>query len=168
MAIVGQDNVWCETRFGSHVLCIGFRATSIERRFSRAIINLQDEFSFEPSNLKITNAYYAKYEAMSTILDQNPGVLALIHADIKKPLKYSFSKTDDDKFKYTTDNLLRILICQAVEGGSLRGTVIRIDDSNFLRRFVRIHNGPMMDFSTLDYISPDEFELTAQLTRMTV
>jgi IS5 family transposase len=32
----------------------------------------------------------------------------------------------------------------------LREIVIRIDDSNFLRRFVRIYNGPMMDFTTLD------------------
>jgi hypothetical protein len=35
--------------------------------------------------------------------------------------------------------------CQVVEGESLRGTVIRIDDSNYLRRFVRIFNGPMID-----------------------
>ena len=35
-----------------------------------------------------------------------------------------------------------------MEGESLRGTVIRIDDSNYLRRFVRIFNGGMIDFST--------------------
>ena len=37
--------------------------------------------------------------------------------------------------------------CQIVEGLSLRQIVIRIDDSNFLRQFVRIYNGPMIDFT---------------------
>jgi IS5 family transposase len=44
--------------------------------------------------------------------------------------------------------VLRILICQVVEGDSLREIVVRIDDSNFLRRFVRIDDGPMMDYTT--------------------
>jgi len=37
-----------------------------------------------------------------------------------------------------------------VEGFSLRGVVIRIDDSHYLRRFVRIDGRSMMDFTTLD------------------
>ncbi len=40
-------------------------------------------------------------------------------------------------------------MCQVIEGESLRGIVVRIDDSECLRRFVRIDNGPMMDFTTL-------------------
>ena len=51
--------------------------------------------------------------------------------------------------EYTTENVLRILICQVLEDASLRGIVVRIDDSNFLRRFVRIDDGPMMCYTTL-------------------
>jgi IS5 family transposase len=46
--------------------------------------------------------------------------------------------------------VLRILLCQVIEGASLREIIIRIDDSNFLRRFTRLYDGPMMDFTTLD------------------
>ncbi len=38
---------------------------------------------------------------------------------------------------------------QIIQGDSLRDIVIRIDDSNYLRRFVRIYSGPMMDYTTL-------------------
>jgi IS5 family transposase len=41
-----------------------------------------------------------------------------------------------------------MVIVQQLEAESQRGLVIRIDDSWFLRRFVGIHNGKMMDFST--------------------
>jgi len=37
-----------------------------------------------------------------------------------------------------------------IEGLPLRDTVVRIDDSDFLRRSSRIEGGPMMDFTTLD------------------
>ncbi|GAG05386.1 unnamed protein product [marine sediment metagenome] len=55
---------------------------------------------------------------------------------------------EGSKFKYTSDTVLRIVVCHIIEGGSLRDIIIRIDDSHFLRRFVRIYNGPMMDFTT--------------------
>lgn len=42
-----------------------------------------------------------------------------------------------------------MLICQIVESEDLRGIVIRVDDSEFLRRFTRIYDGPMMDSSSL-------------------
>lgn len=117
----------------------------------RSMINLQAEFDFHPSNLKITQKYYAKYEAVSRVLDQNPKIVALLHKDLEKPLKYAATKgTDGKECKFTSDNVLRILLCQVIEGLTLREVVVRIDDSHFLRRFVRIYNGAMMDFTTLD------------------
>ena len=111
----------------------------------------QRGLDFSKSHLKITRRYYAKYEAMSTVLDQVPELLELIHRDVGKTLK----TVNRDRcrrgrpFSYTSEHVLRILICQIVEGGSLREIVVRIDDSTFLRRFVRIDNGPMMDYTTL-------------------
>jgi IS5 family transposase len=115
----------------------------------RTRINHQPEFDFTPSNLKLTNAYYCRYEAVSNVLDENPKILALVHSDLKDALQSETAENPDgSRFKYTSDTVLRIVICHIIEGGSLRDIIIRIDDSHFLRRFVRIYNGPMMDFTT--------------------
>jgi IS5 family transposase len=109
----------------------------------------QRGLDFSKSNLKITNEYYARYDAVSRVLAQAPKLLDLIHRDLEKTLEYVNREHRGRRPEYTTDNVLRILICQALEGASLRGIVVRIDDSNFLRRFARIDNGPMMDYTTL-------------------
>ena len=115
----------------------------------RTKINHQPEFNFTPSNLKLTNAYYGRYEAVSNVLDENPKILDIVHGDLKDALPVATTKNKDgSKFKYNSDTVLRIVICHIIEGGSLREIIIRIDDSHFLRRFVRIYNGPMMDFTT--------------------
>lgn len=119
----------------------------------RTKINVQPEFDFEPSHLKVTNTYYAKYEEMSTLLDAHPRIVDLVHHDLKDSLQALNHQGKTTKggspFKYTSDTVLRVLLCQVIEGLSLRGVVVRIDDSHFLRRFVRIYSGPMLDFTTL-------------------
>ncbi|MGH8610846.1 MAG: ISNCY family transposase [Gammaproteobacteria bacterium] len=116
----------------------------------RQKINPQPELDLYRSNLKVTNEYYEKYEAISRILDQNPKILDLVHKDLKQALKSCTTQdSSGSRYQYTSDTALRILICQIVEGCSLREIIIRIDDSNFLRQFVRIYGGPMMDFTTL-------------------
>jgi IS5 family transposase len=82
-------------------------------------------------------------------LDQAPKLLDLIHRDLEKMLESVNRQRRGRRPEYTSDHVLRILICQVLEGASLRGIVIRIDDSNFLRHFTRIDNGPMMDYTTL-------------------
>jgi len=111
----------------------------------------QRGLDFSKSNLKITNQYYARYEAVSTVLDQAPKLLDLIHRDLVQALKgvNQEGRRRGRPYAYTSEHVLRILICQVVEDKSLRGIVVRIDDSNFLRRFVRIDDGPMMDYTTL-------------------
>lgn len=117
----------------------------------RIKVNVQTEIDFQPSNLRLTNQYYAKYEAISKILDENPKIVEAVHDELKSPLKYAMTNGGDGRrHKYTSDQVLRILVCQAMEGVSLRTIIIRIDDGNYLRRFARIYNGPMMDFTTLD------------------
>ena len=39
----------------------------------------QGWLEFQPSNLKLTNEYYARYEAISEILDDTPRLLDLVH-----------------------------------------------------------------------------------------
>ena len=128
----------------------------------RAKRNPQRGLDFSGSHLKITNEYYARYEAVSTILDQAPRLVNLIHGDLDKTLEYVNLERCGRRPEYTTDNVLRILICQVLESASLRGIVVRIDDSNFLRRFTRVDNGPMMDYTTLckfkNAIRPETWE----------
>ncbi len=111
-------------------------------------INNQVEFDFQPSNLKITNEYYDRYERISQILDAHPEIVDQVHKDLKKILKAQSRRGPGPKCKVTSDTVLRIIICQVLEGEALRGIIIRIDDSNYLRRFVRIYNGAMIDFTT--------------------
>ena len=47
----------------------------------------QRGLDFSKSHLKITNEYYARYDAVSSVLDQAPELLDLIHRDLKKTLK---------------------------------------------------------------------------------
>ena len=115
----------------------------------RTKFTIQPEFDFTPSNLKLTNAYYARYEAVSNVLDENRRILDLLHGDLKEALQAAAGRNEDgSKFKYTSETVLRIIVCHIIQGGSLREIIIRIDDSHFLRRFVRIYNGSMMDFTT--------------------
>ena len=118
----------------------------------RSEINNQSEFNFQPSNLKITNKYYAKYEAISKILDTNPKILNAVHGDLKKTLEEmaASGRKGGAEFQYTSDTILRMALCQIIEGCSLREIVVRVDDSNYLRFFVRIFNGPMIDYTTFN------------------
>lgn len=115
----------------------------------RTKINTQPEFDFQPSNLQVTNEYFARYEAISQILDQNPVIVGLAHRDLEAALASPDDEGRGGKCRFSSDSILRILICQILEGETLRGTVIRVDDSHYLRRFTRIYNGPMVDFTHL-------------------
>ena len=110
--------------------------------------NTDDVLLFQPSNLKVTNKYFATYESIDETLRANPRIVDLIHGDLKDVVTVA-EKRGGKRFQYASDTVLRVILAQNIEGLSLRATVIRIDDSNFLRRFTRIHNGPMMDFTTL-------------------
>ncbi len=117
----------------------------------RIMIDPQGQLDYRPSNLKLTNQYYKKYEEISRVLDANLEIVGLIHRDLKEPLKYATTKGKDGRpHRFTSDQVFRIIICQNIEGGSLREVVIRIDDSHFLRQFTRIGLGPMLDYSSLN------------------
>ena len=110
----------------------------------------QPELDFPISNLALTQEFYAKYEAISKILDDNPEILALVHGEVAHALESKAETSKPRRHRFSSDHVLRILVVQSLEGFSLRQTVVRIDDSPILRRFTRIHGKPMMDFTTLD------------------
>ena len=110
----------------------------------------QGWLEFQPSNLKLTNEYYARYEAISEILDEAPRLLELVHRDLEAALEDENRESQRrGGFVYTSEMALRLALCQILEGASLRGIVVRVDDSHCLRRFTRIHEGPMMGHTAL-------------------
>jgi hypothetical protein len=111
----------------------------------------QREFEFPTSNLKLTREYYAKYEAISKILDANPEIADLAHRDLRRALIAS-NRSRPSRVRFTTEHVLRLLIAQSLEGLSLRRTVIRVDDSPALRQFVRLGPEPM---SVWDLLAPE-------------
>jgi IS5 family transposase len=116
----------------------------------RPKIHSQSELEFPISKLALTQQYYAKYQAISKILDQVAEILALAHGDLKHALEeLPESEQDAGRFRFTSDQVLRILLVQSLEGFSLRQTVVRVDDSPALRQFTRLGHQPMMDFTTL-------------------
>ena len=108
--------------------------------------NRQDEFDFQPSNLKVTNDYFRRYAVIDDILRETPALLDPVHRDLKKAI--DGERKRNRKFDFTSETVLRMVIVQKLEAESQRGLVIRIDDSHFLRRFVGIYNGKMMNFTT--------------------
>ena len=111
--------------------------------------NIQPEFFCQPSHLKITNDYRARYESISEILDANPKIVDCVHDDLRRCSTRKRRGGPGRRCSVSSETVLRILLCQIIEGESLRGIVIRIDDDTFLREFVRIYNGPMIDFTRL-------------------
>ena len=111
----------------------------------------QGRLQFERSTLQITNEFYERYEAISALLDENPSILDVLHRDLGKVIEEEnrAGAARGRPCNYTSENLLRILMCQAIEGESLRDIVVRIDDSFGLRQFVRVYDGPMMNYTTL-------------------
>jgi hypothetical protein len=110
----------------------------------------QGWLDFQPSNLKVTNEYYARYEAISELLDETPQLLERVHGDLVEALEEeNRERKRRGGFIYTSEMVLRLCVCQVVEAASLREIVVRVDDSECLRRFTRIHGGAMMNFTTL-------------------
>ena len=110
----------------------------------------QGWLAFQPSSLTLTREYFGRYEGISEILDQTPKLLELVHRDLELALELENREARRrGGFIYTSEIVLRLCLCQVIEGASLREIVVRVDDSHYLRRFTRIHGGPMMNHATL-------------------
>jgi IS5 family transposase len=98
------------------------------------------------STLKVVQAYRAKYEAISAILEANPVLLTYAHRDWVKLLSTSSKGRDG----YTSEQILRALLVMFLEGTGYRDTVVLIENSEFLQYFVRLGTQRTMDFTFLN------------------
>jgi len=112
----------------------------------RTKLDPQDPLDFNPSGLKVTREYHEKYLAVDRILSDNPGILDAFHRGISRVLSKPGRKR---RAEFTSDQILRAILVMEIEGLPYRDTVVRIDDSHFLRRFVRVFDGDIMDFTLL-------------------
>jgi transposase, IS5 family len=96
---------------------------------------------------KVVRDYRERYRAISQVLDDNPKILAAVHRDI---LKLSEGDSQGREGDYTSENILRALIVQHLEGLPFRDAVIRIGSDPFLQDFLRMRKRPVMDFTFLD------------------
>ena len=115
----------------------------------RPKFNSQQELDFTPSALKVTNEYYARYERISQVLNENPEIIDAVHRDVSKVFGGRKRGEGGRDGLFSSETVLRILIVKQLDGLDYRDAVVRIDVTEFLRKFVGIENGKMMDFTTL-------------------
>ena len=112
----------------------------------RTKLDPQDPLDFSPSRLKVTREYHEKYRAVDQILSETPRILSAFHGDVSRVLS---KKGRRRRAEFTSDQILRAILVMEIEGLPYRETVVRIDDSQFLRRFVRVYDGDVMGYSLL-------------------
>jgi len=96
---------------------------------------------------KVVREYRARFRAISQVLDDNSEILTAVHVDI---LKLSEGDSQGREGDFTSENILRALIVQDMEGLPFRDAVIRIGGDGFLQDFARMRKKAVMDFTFLD------------------
>ena len=109
------------------------------RRIREAVL----PFAWNNDDLpKTVREYREKYKGVSRILDDHPEILELVHQDLKK---LSCGGRKGRQADFTSETILRALVVHAIEGLSLRETVVRIAESEFLQDFLRSRKKAVMD-----------------------
>jgi len=104
---------------------------------------------------KVIRDYRARYRTVSQVLDENPEILDLVDRDLQKLSQGRKGKKGKKgrKGDFTSENILRALIVQDMEGLPFREAVIRIGGDGFLQDFLRTRKKAVMDYSFLDKCS---------------
>ena len=93
---------------------------------------------------EVVKAYHNKYNKIDQLLESNPHILELIHSDLK-----NYGDTQTRECPYSSEQILRMAIVKDMENWTYRDTIIRINESDFLRNFTRIGMGKIMSFGFL-------------------
>jgi IS5 family transposase len=99
---------------------------------------------------KVIRDYRARYRTISQVLDKNPEILDLVDRDLRK---LSQGGRQGRRGDFTSENILRALIVQDMEGLPFREAVIRMGGDGFLQDFLRMRKKVVMDFTFLDRCS---------------
>ena len=77
----------------------------------RAKIVAQPELDWNPPSLKITQEFFAKYDRISQVLDENPLILDLVHGDLESLAELM---EGEGRSGYASDTVLRLCVCQMI------------------------------------------------------
>ena len=114
------------------------------RRKKEAVLSFESSDDGLP---RVVRDYRARYRAISQVLDDNPKILSAVHEDL---LTLSEGDSSGREGDYTSENILRALLVQHLEGLPFRETIIRIGSDPFLQDFLRMRKRAVMDFTFLD------------------
>ncbi len=117
------------------------------RRKKEAVLSFESNDQGLP---KVIRDYRARYRAISQVLDKNPQILDLVDRDLQK---LSQGGRKGRKGDFTSENILRALIVQDMEGLPFREAVIRMGGDGFLKDFLRTRKKAVMDFTFLNKCS---------------
>lgn len=92
---------------------------------------------------KLTQEWYGLYRKIHEILEANPAVVDLVHADLTKGER----KLKRNIEGVASESILRLVLVQQIEGLSFREVIVRVDDSQMLRFFCRFYDDPILSFS---------------------
>lgn len=120
-------------------------------------INIQPCFPLFFRVPKEVVEFQKRYNRIDHILNENPEILELVHADLCRPCSATGRQST-----FSSEQFLRMIVVKVIEGLPLRDVIIRISDSDFLRNFTRMFSGKMMGFAELDTaiknITPETWE----------
>jgi len=114
------------------------------RRKREAVLSFE---SCDDGLPRVVRDYRARYRGISQVLDANDEILTAVHRDLQSLSEGDSTGREGD---YTSENILRALVVQHIEGLPFRETVIRIGGEPFLQDFLRMRKKPVMDFTFLD------------------
>jgi transposase, IS5 family len=92
---------------------------------------------------KLTKEWYSLYRNIHEILEANPAVLDVVHADLTKGER----KLKRNIEGVASESMLRLAIVQQIEGLSFRRVIVRVDDSTMLRFFCRFYDDAIISHS---------------------
>jgi IS5 family transposase len=111
----------------------------------RTKINIQPSFPLVCDKLpKEVAQFQERYNRIDSLLDENPAILNAVHRDLRR-----LGADSGRKSTFSSEQFLRMIIVMSIEGLSLRDTIVRVADSDFLRNFTRLFSGNIMNFSAL-------------------
>src|SRR5208337_1129 len=114
------------------------------RRKKEAVLSFESKDDGLP---KVVRDYRARYRNISQVLDAKAEILSAVHADLQTLSQGGKKGREGD---YTSENILRALVVQHLEGLPFREVIIRIGSDPFLQDFLRMRKKAVMDFTFLD------------------
>jgi IS5 family transposase len=112
---------------------------------------------------KLTKEWYSLYKNIHAILEQNPAVTDLVHADLTAGEK----KLNRNVEGVASESILRLALVQQIEQLSFRETIVRVDDSQMLRFFCRFYDDTVVSHSLyatlVNMITPATWEKINEL-----